>query len=195
MRSFLYLLAKFIGFFVYNVFFLIEVKGRENFPEKGGFIVASNHLSYLDPPTIGFVCPRKLYYFAKSSLFEIKILSFLVRSLGAIPIDREDPMPIVLKRVVDILRRGEGLVIFPEGTRSKDGLIKDGKPGVGFLAIKSKVPVIPLRLIGTDKALPINSKFIRLKKIKVIVGKPLYFKEESYEEIAKRVIEAIKELK
>jgi 1-acyl-sn-glycerol-3-phosphate acyltransferase len=195
MRSFLYLLAKFIGFFVYNVFFLIEVKGRENFPEKGGFIVASNHLSYLDPPTIGFVCPRKLYYFAKSSLFEIKILSFLVRSLGAIPIDREDPMPIVLKRAVDILRRGEGLVIFPEGTRSKDGLIKDGKPGVGFLAIKSKVPVIPLRLIGTDKALPINSKFIRLKKIKVIVGKPLYFKEESYEEIAKRVIEAIKELK
>ncbi|HOK55753.1 MAG TPA: lysophospholipid acyltransferase family protein [bacterium] len=195
MRSFLYLLAKLIGFFVYNVFFLIEIRGKENFPKKGGFIVASNHLSYLDPPTIGFVCPRKLYYFAKSSLFEIKVLSSIVRILGAIPLDRESSMPLTLKKAIKILKKGEGLVIFPEGTRSKDGLIKEGKPGVGFLAIKSNVPVVPVRLKGTDKALPRNSKFIRLKKIEVIVGNPVYFEKESYEEISEKVIEIIKTLK
>jgi 1-acyl-sn-glycerol-3-phosphate acyltransferase len=81
MRSFIYLLAKFIGFFVFNLFFLIEIKDRKNFPKKGAFIVASNHLSYLDPPTIGFVCPRKLNYFAKSSLFKIKIFSNLIKIL------------------------------------------------------------------------------------------------------------------
>lgn len=194
MRSFLYLLAKFIGFFVYNVFFLIEIKGKENFPKKGGFIVASNHLSYLDPPTIGFACPRKLHYFAKSSLFEIKIFSNLVRILGAIPLERESKMPLSLKKAIEILKKGEGLVIFPEGTRSKDGLIKEGKPGIGFLAVKSKVPIIPVRLKGTDKALPINSKFIRLKKIEVVIGKPLYYEKESYEEVSRKVIEEIKKL-
>ncbi|MGB9677018.1 MAG: lysophospholipid acyltransferase family protein [Candidatus Ratteibacteria bacterium] len=194
MRSFLYLLAKFLSFFIYKIFFLIELKGKENFPKKGGFIVASNHLSYLDSPIIGFVCPRKLYYFAKSSLFEIKILSSLVRILGAIPLERESPMPLTLKKAVDILKKGEGLVIFPEGTRSKDGLIKEGKPGVGFLAIKSKVPVIPVKLKGTDRALPVKSKFIRFKKIKVIVGKPVYFEKGNYEEISKKVIEIIKKL-
>ncbi|MCS7181444.1 MAG: 1-acyl-sn-glycerol-3-phosphate acyltransferase, partial [bacterium] len=82
----------------------------------------------------------------------------------------------------------------PEGTRSKDGLIKEGKPGIGFLVSKSKVPVIPVRLKGTDKALPLNSRFIRLKKIKVIIGKPLYFEKESYEEISKKVMEEIRKL-
>ncbi|MCM8767298.1 MAG: 1-acyl-sn-glycerol-3-phosphate acyltransferase [Candidatus Omnitrophica bacterium] len=194
MRSFLYLLAKFIGFYVYNLFFLIKVKGKENFPKKGGFIIAANHLSYLDPPTIGYVCPRKLYYMAKSSLFEIKILSFLVKILGAIPIDRNSKMPLSLKKAIEILKKGEGLVFFPEGTRSKDGLIKEPRPGIGLIALKSKVPIIPVRLRGTDKALPMNSKFIRLKKIEVIIGKPLYFDKGSYEEISKKVIEEIRKL-
>ncbi|MFN4226823.1 MAG: lysophospholipid acyltransferase family protein [Candidatus Ratteibacteria bacterium] len=195
MRSFLYLFAKFIGFFVYNFFFLIKIKGKENFPKKGGFIIAANHLSYLDPPTIGYVCPRKIYYMAKSSLFDVKILSPLVSILGAIPIDRESKMPLSLRKIIEILKKGEGVVFFPEGTRSRDGLIKEPKPGIGFVALKSRVPVIPLRLKGTDKALPINSKFIKLKKIEVIIGKPLYFDKGSYEEISKRIIEEIRKLK
>ncbi|MCS7180143.1 MAG: 1-acyl-sn-glycerol-3-phosphate acyltransferase, partial [bacterium] len=112
MRSFLYLLAKFIGFFLYNLFFLIEVKGKENFPKKGGFIVASNHLSYIDPPTIGFVCPKKLYYLAKSPLFKIRVLSSLVKILGAIPVEREGKISMSLKKGLEILKRGEGIVIF-----------------------------------------------------------------------------------
>ncbi|MCM8771527.1 MAG: 1-acyl-sn-glycerol-3-phosphate acyltransferase [Candidatus Omnitrophica bacterium] len=195
MKNFVYLFAKFIGFFVYNLFFLIEVKGKENFPKKGGFIVASNHLSYLDPPTIGYVCPRKLYYFAKSSLFKIKGFSLLIKLLGAIPIEREGSISLTLRKGLEILKKGQGIVIFPEGTRSKNGLIKEGKPGIGFLAIKSRVPIIPVRLIGTDKILPVDRKFIRLGKIKVIIGKPLYFIEQDYKEVAKKVMEEIKKLK
>lgn len=195
MSKFLYFLAKTIGFFVYKIFFSLEVKGRENFPEKGAFIVASNHLSYLDPPTIGFVCPRKLYYFAKESLFKIKVFSTLIKLLGAIPVGRDMAAPVSLKKGLEILKKGKCLVIFPEGTRSKDGKIKEGKPGVGFLAVKGKVPVVPVRLKGTDEALPINAKFIRIAKIKVIVGKPMFFEKENYQEIGKMVIEKIKELK
>lgn len=194
MRSFVYLLAKFIGFFIYNLFFSIETKGKENFPKRNGFIVACNHVSFLDPITIGYVCPRKLYYFAKSSLFKIKVLSNLIKILGAIPVERETEMSLVLRKGLEILRKGEGILIFPEGTRSVDGLIKDGKPGIGFLAFKSKVPVIPVRLKGTDKILPVGRKFVRISKIKVIIGKPVYFKEGNYAEISQKIMEIIKGL-
>ena len=194
MRSFIYLAAKFIGFFVFHLFFSIEIKGRKNFPKKSAFIIASNHLSYLDPPIIGFACPRKLNFFAKSSLFKIKIFSNLIKILGAIPIEREGS-PLTLRKGLDILKKGEGLVIFPEGTRSKNGEIKEGKPGIGFLVAKSKVPVIPIRLIGTDKALPCGRKFIRIAKVKVIVGKPLYIEQENYYEISEIIMDTIKKLK
>ncbi|MGC8976764.1 MAG: lysophospholipid acyltransferase family protein [Candidatus Ratteibacteria bacterium] len=194
MRSFIYLLARILAYFVFHIFFLIEIKGSQNFPKKGGFIVASNHLSYLDPPVIGFACPRKLYYFAKPSLFNIKIFSSLIKILGGIPIERIGS-PLSLRKGLEILKKGEGLVIFPEGTRSKNGEIKEAKKGVGFLIAKSKLPVIPVRLIGTDKALPPDKKFIRLKKIKVIVGMPLYFEAENYYEISKSIMEIIKNLK
>ncbi|MCM8805077.1 MAG: 1-acyl-sn-glycerol-3-phosphate acyltransferase [Candidatus Omnitrophica bacterium] len=193
MRSFIYLFIKFIAFFVFHLFFLIEIKGRKNIPKKGGFIIASNHLSYLDPPLIGFACSRKLYYFAKSSLFKIKVLSNLIKILGAIPIERESS-PLSLRKGLDILKKGEGLVIFPEGTRSKNGEIKEGKFGIGFLVVKSKVPVIPVKLIGTNKALPPDKKFIRLKKIKVIIGEPLYIENKNYKEISKIVMDMIKRL-
>lgn len=191
MRSFIYLLAKVIAFFVFHLFFLIEIKGKENMPKKGGFIIASNHLSYLDPPLIGFACPRKLYYFAKISLFKIKVFSNLIKILGAIPIEREGS-PLSLRKGLDILKNGEGIVIFPEGTRSKNGQIKEAKHGIGFLVAKSKVPIIPVKLIGSDKALPPNKKFIRLKKIKVIIGKPLYIENKNYEEISEIVMDVIK---
>ncbi len=194
MKNFIYMLGKFIGFFVFHLFFSIEIKGKENFPKKGAFIIAANHLSYLDPPTIGFVCPKKLNYFAKYSLFKIKIFSNLIKILGAIPIEREGS-PLTLRKGLDILKKGESLVIFPEGTRSKNGEIKEGKPGIGFLVAKSKVPVIPVRLIGTDKALPHGSKFIRIAKIKVIVGRPIYIEKENYHEISKSIMNAIRELK
>jgi 1-acyl-sn-glycerol-3-phosphate acyltransferase len=194
MRSFVYLLAKFVGFFIFHLFFIIEIKGKNNFPRKGGFIVASNHLSYLDPPTIGFVCPRKLNYFAKSSLFKIKIFSNLIKMLGAIPIEKDSTV-FTLRKGLEILKKGQGLVIFPEGTRSRNGEIKEGKPGIGFLVVKSKVPIIPVRLIGTDKALSFGGKFIKISKIKVIVGKPLYIEKENYHEISKIVMDEIKKLK
>jgi len=194
MRSFIYLLAKFIGFFVFNLFFLIEIKGRKNFPKKGPFIVASNHLSYLDSPIIGYTCPRKLNYFAKSSLFKIKIFSNLIKILGAIPIEREGS-PLSLRKGLEILKKGEGLVIFPEGTRSRNGEIKEGKPGIGFLVVKSKVPVIPVRLIGTDRALPPGRKFIRIAKVKVIIGKPLYIAKENYHEVSEIIMNTIRKLK
>lgn len=194
MRSFLYLLGKFLGFFIFNLFFLIEIKGKKNFPKRGGFIVASNHLSYLDPPLIGYACPRKLYYFAKTSLFKIKILSNLIKILGGIPIEREGS-PLSLKKGLEILKKGEGLVIFPEGTRSKNGKIQSGKPGVGFLVSKSKAPVIPVKIEGSDGALPLNCKFIRIKKVKIIIGKPFHTQKANYQEIAEEIMDVIRNLK
>lgn len=129
---------------IFMIFYCrMKAVGVENIPSSGGFIVASNHVAGADPPFVGSAIRREVYFLAKKELFRNFFLRILIKSLNSIPVDRGvfDRNALALAR--DALDRGYGLVLFPEGTRSRSGELGRGKPGIGMLARKAEVPVVP----------------------------------------------------
>jgi len=125
------------------VFCRLKIVGIENIPESGGFILASNHISAVDPPFLGSSIGRNMHYLAKKELFANFILGPLIRNLNAIPVDRGIFDRNALEKSKTLLGQGDGLIMFPEGTRSKTGQLGKGKPGIGMLARSAVVPVVP----------------------------------------------------
>jgi len=191
----LYYLGKFIYFVFIKFFCGLNVQGKENIPAKGGFILASNHLSYLDPPVLGVASSRRMDFFAKEELFGNKFFAKILFSVGAFPVKRNKMDLTAVKEAIRRLKQGKALVMFPEGTRSEDGQIKDGQEGVGFLASKAEVPIIPAYIRGTDKVLPKNSKSLKLNKINVYFGKKIDVeRRQAYADISALVIQRIRHL-
>ncbi len=174
----------------------LEVKGIDNIPREGGVIVASNHISYLDPPLLGAIIPRKVTFMARRGLFDIKVplLRWFIHHY-AFPVDREKTLPSTIKEALRRLKNGELLVIFPEGRRSETGGLLEGKKGIGLIVSKSRVAVVPAVIQGTDRALPVGGKWLRKAKISVTFDKPLYFSENNSELITKKIMTLIGELK
>ncbi len=192
---FLYYFFKGVLKVIYWALFRYTVEGAENVPSSGGVIIASNHLSYIDPPLIGIALKRRPLFVAKGSLFDNPLIGWFVR-LYSLPIDRDNPKPSTLKEAVRALRSGRVLVIFPEGTRSSDGSIGEGKRGVGLLAALGRVPVVPTLVEGTERALPRGALFIRPAKVRVTFGRPIYYNREGTdEEFTKEIMQRIRELK
>lgn len=159
----------------------LEVIGLENIPEQGGALVAANHISYLDPPAIGSAIPRKPTFMARKGLFEIPVLKWFIRHFS-FPVDRERPRPSTIKDAVKRLRGGELVLMFPEGRRSDSGELQTAKRGIGMIASLSNVPVIPAIIIGSDRALPPDARWLKRAKISIVFGRPLDFtalKEET----------------
>jgi 1-acyl-sn-glycerol-3-phosphate acyltransferase len=197
--TFLYLVFKTFFYIFLKVFYRFEVIGSENIPEEGGVIVAANHVSYLDPPVIGTALKRHVTFMAREGLFKIPLFGAFVRTFS-FPVRRGRPQPSTIKEAVKRLKRGELIVMFPEGGRSIDGRLLDAKRGVGVIAAISRMPVVPACIKGTENALPVSAKFLRPAKIKVKFGKPLVInKEETDKEIqemiCKEIMEEIKKLK
>ncbi|MCM8829486.1 MAG: 1-acyl-sn-glycerol-3-phosphate acyltransferase [Candidatus Omnitrophica bacterium] len=196
MEGFIYLCAKVLGTILFKLFFCIEVKGKENLKDiDSSCIIASNHQSYLDPLILGIAFPRRLRYFSKREMFSIPFLSFLIRHLGAIPIDRDEMSSMTMRQGVKIIREGNWLVIFPEGTRSRTMELLEPKEGIGFLHYKTGAPIIPVYISGAGKALPVGAKWIRITKIKVFIGNKIEIGGNDYKYIARKVMDAIRELK
>jgi len=194
LSTFLYFLAKVLCFIFFKGFFRTEVTGQENIPKSGPFILAANHTSFLDPPLLGFACPRVLHYLARSTLYRNRFFSFLISSLHAIPLDREGSA-LALKKALAVLQRKQALVIFPEGTRSPDGQLQPPRPGIGFIAQKSGAPVIPVFISGSHQALPVGARFIRPAKIRIKIGPPRIWKTPDYAEIGSQIMEEIRKLR
>ena len=196
MSSFLYLCARFLGKILFKTLFRMEVKGKENLVDIGRIsIISSNHESYLDSLILGLIFPRRLRYFSKKEMFSIPVLSFLIRQFGAIPIDRDESSSITMRQGVRVIRDGDWLVIFPEGTRSKTRELLAPKEGLGFLHYKTGAPIIPVYISGAGRALPVGAKFIRFTKIKVFIGEKISIGGKDYKYTAEKVMEAIKGLK
>jgi 1-acyl-sn-glycerol-3-phosphate acyltransferase len=149
----------------------VTMSGCENLPVKGGGLLLSNHLSYLDVIAIGLAVPRQLRYVARSSLF-VPVLGPFIRSVGGFPIDREGGGVAGLKETLRRLRAGQIVLIFPEGTRSPDGEIQELKPGVAALA-RSGVPFYPAAVAGTFESLPRGRILPRWHPIHVHFGPPI----------------------
>lgn len=161
----LYAFAKNLIAAIGTVLWRIRGYGRENVPMTGPLIVACNHVSNLDPPLMGSMCPRQINYMAKKELFEIPVLGKLIAAVGAYPVDREGSAAAAIKRSVEVLRAGGCIGIFPEGGRNVTG-DKEARQGVALLASLGKAPVVPACIVGSDRA-------NRLAPIKVAFGKPM----------------------
>jgi len=152
----------------------MEVRGSENLPKSGGFIIVSNHRSHLDPPLIASSTMRKVNFLGKMELFKNRFLGGVLRRVNCIELNREGIDRFALKRGLKVLTDGGVLGVFPEGTRSLTDNLGPAKGGVSIFAFSANVPVVPMFIKGSADALAPGSKTIRRNKIVVRVGKPFY---------------------
>lgn len=156
-----YEMARGIVSALFHVCFSIQIMGKENIPsEKGGYIIASNHVSNNDPPMVGVVFKGKYTFMAKEELFKInRVFTWLITKLGAFPVKRGSKDMSVLNKAIESLKHGRIFVIFPEGTRSKTGELGKPKSGVSLIAAKAKAPVVPV-FIKYGKKRPLRRKVL-----------------------------------
>jgi 1-acyl-sn-glycerol-3-phosphate acyltransferase len=153
-------------------FFDFRVIGSERLQLAGPALIASNHVSFLDPPFVGQAFDEALYFFARKTLFDHPFAGWVLREWQTIPIDREKPDASSLKATIRLLKSGKKVLIFPEGTRSPDGRLQKAEAGVGLFIAKSGVPVLPVRIFGTHEAFPRGAKLPRPAQITLVVGEP-----------------------
>jgi len=191
----LYKIATSLSNFVFSFFFKIKISGQENIPREGGFILASNHLSYLDPAVLAIACPREVNFMAKAELFRIPLFANLIRSLGAFPVKRNTADIYALREAIKRVKAGNGLLVFPEGGRKNGSTDLEPQAGIGFLAAKINAFVIPVFISGTDIALPKGARIIKPSKVSVSFGKQISLERGlSYKEIAQRIMDNIRRL-
>ena len=169
----LYEIAHVVVSILARIFLRLRVVGGQNIPTKGGAIIASNHVSYLDIPLLGCALDRRADYLGKSELFRNKLLSFFFRRLGGIPIRRGGVDRSALTEVVTRLKAGRLVVYYPEGKRSRTGELQPLKPGIGMVAARAGVPIVPAFIEGTVRILPKQSKRFRLRPVVVKFGPPV----------------------
>jgi 1-acyl-sn-glycerol-3-phosphate acyltransferase len=198
----LYGILKPLAVFLMRTWFGLRVRGAEHIPSSGPALIVSNHQSILDPPLIGGATGRQIYFLAKAELFRIPIFGPLIRALHARPVRREGSDPRALRTAAVLLKEGKALLVFPEGTRSLDGRLGEGKPGVGMLAVTSGAPVVPAYVSGTLEALPKGAVWPRRSQVSVSFGPALHFKapigsgrKERYREAAEEMMRGIQQLK
>src|SRR3954451_8416336 len=156
-----------------RLYFRMSIVGREHIPDEGGVILASNHRSFLDPFVVGAWLGRPVFFVAKKELFDRRVAGWFLNCLGAFPIRRGESDEESVETAKQILERGDALVIFPEGTRIREGSLGRAKRGVGRLALETGAPVVPVAVHGTERAR--RGRRLRPVKVKVRLGRPLTF--------------------
>ncbi len=193
---------------MYATYFRWRVFNAERVPLQGGVILASNHASFLDPPLVGSGLKRDINYLARESLFRFPGMGALLRSWNAVPVDRDGGGAKGLKIILERLLAGNGIILFPEGTRTKDGSLQPARSGIGLTVIKSTAPVVPVRVFGTFEAYGRNRKFPRPHRVMVKYGQPMNFEKlraeaktcdkarlkEIYQQVADEIMAAIAKL-
>ena len=176
------------------MFFSLEIKGAENIPKTGGFVLVANHISYFDPMVLGAGCSRRVDYMAKKELFKNPILRFWLLHSRVFPVNRQGTDLSSIKEAVKRLKQGRVIGLFPQGTR-KSTQETDIKKGLAFLATKAGVPIVPALIKGTDTALPHNTKKINLTKISVYFGEKIDIERgQAYVDIAELALRRIRQL-
>ncbi|MBQ8787636.1 MAG: 1-acyl-sn-glycerol-3-phosphate acyltransferase [Oscillospiraceae bacterium] len=181
---------------VYKLFYNFHIEGIENIPQDRPLVMASNHRSYADPVILTMPMKLPVTYMAKEELFKNKLFGWFITKLGAFPVKRGSGDMQVIDDAVSILNSGRNLVIFPEGTRSKDGQVGKGKTGVALIAAKSGADVLPCGIIFEGEKLKLRSK-LTLRFGKVIPAEEIAVDDASpkaLKGVKKRIMEAITEL-
>ncbi|WP_179816089.1 lysophospholipid acyltransferase family protein [Allostreptomyces psammosilenae] len=178
----LYQAVRAVGGPAARLLFRPRVEGLHNIPRTGPVILASNHLSFIDSVVIPLIVPRRVAFLAKAEYFEGTGLRGRAKraffgGVGNIPVQRNDQRGALasLEIAMGVLHDGGAFGIYPEGSRSRDGRLYRGRTGVGWLALASKAPVVPVGLIGTDRMQPVGSNLPRYHRITVRFGEPMDF--------------------
>ena len=171
-----YALGRAVFGLLFHTIWPLTAKGSEYVPRRGSAIIISNHVSMLDPFVIGYGAGRRVNYMAKEELFRNKFLGFLLRRLGAFPVDRTRRDAASLRTALTVLKSDELLGMFPEGTRSTSGGLLEFRTGALRLASRTRAPIIPAAVIGTERALP-SKKLFRPARIAVHFGRPVELTE------------------
>lgn len=191
----LYPVVKVLVKIFYTIMFKVKIVGKENVPKEGNGVLCCNHISNYDPLTMAVYLDRLPRYIAKKELFQNKILGALLRNLKAFPVDRQSVMDMkAFKTAINILKSGELLGIFAEGTRVKEGEAKAAKAGVAMFALKGDAPVIPVTISGSYKF---------RSEIRIEFGEPMMLEEyrgmkintELMEEITEKIMGKVQEMK
>ncbi|PYK37594.1 MAG: 1-acyl-sn-glycerol-3-phosphate acyltransferase [Verrucomicrobia bacterium] len=182
-----------------RLFFDFRIVHRERMIQTGPVILAMNHQSFFDPPLAGNACDRAIYFLAKKSLMKAPVLGWLLPKLNVIPVEIEGSDRSALKALIRILRAGDGVLLFPEGSRTPDGNLQPALPGLGLVIAKTHAPVVPMRIFGAFDAWPIGGKIHFWRRITIVVGEPIYFSDRDFEtagrdlyaRLSRRVMDAI----
>lgn len=199
---------------VYNIFynlakllarlcFRMRIVHPERMIETGPLILAVNHASFFDPPLAGICSRRGVYYLARKTLLKWPFFGPLFPAMNVIPVERDGNDMSALREVIKKIKQGNGVVLFPEGTRSKDGCLQPARAGIGLVIAKTGAPVLPMRIFGSFDAFPKSSRRLHFPQITVVLGEPIHFSpeeiastsRETYQNLSDRVMEAISSLK
>ncbi|WP_252503453.1 1-acyl-sn-glycerol-3-phosphate acyltransferase [Sporosarcina sp. Marseille-Q4943] len=186
----LYPFGKFLVSTIFYPLYRVKVIGTENFPVEGGVLLCTNHIDNLDPPVVGMTCPRTVHFMAKEELFNVPILKTILPKVNAFPVKRGMSDREAFRKALKLLRGGEVVGMFPEGTRSKTGELGKGLAGAGFFALKGDADVMPCAIIGPYKP---------FRTLKVVYGKPIKMapyreNKASAEEVTEVIMNEIRSL-
>jgi len=176
-NMFIYKIYRFIAKILILIFWPVKIKGEAVSSYKNSFILAANHISYLDPVILAIAVSRPINFIAKKEVFNLPILAGIFKRIGVIAVDRENINPAAIKKSIALLNEGHILGIFPEGTRSLDGELLELNHGVIKIALQTNVPIVPVGLSGTHEIYPPHAKFPAIFKRQIICiyfGKPIY---------------------
>jgi len=193
---------------LYRFYFRWSVYNPERVPLTGPVILACNHASFLDPPLVGSGLKREINYLARENLFRFPVVGSVLRSWHVVPVDREGGGAKGLKAILDRLLAGGAIVLFPEGTRTRDGNLQPARLGIGLAVIKSTAPVVPVRVFGTFRAYGRHMRFPLPRRVAVKYGRPHHFEElrgeaktcskerlkQIYQQVADEIMAAIAKL-
>jgi 1-acyl-sn-glycerol-3-phosphate acyltransferase len=182
-----------------RLFFRFRVIHRERMIQSGPVILAMNHQSYLDPPLAGTACDRAIYFLARRTLLDVPLLGWVLPKLNVIAVNQEGVDRSAIKTVIRLLQAGNGVLVFPEGSRTPDGTLQPAEPGMGLVIAKTLAPVVPMRIFGAREALPRSGGCLRFVPITVVIGEPIFFTtadmqpggKDLYARLSDRVMKAI----
>src|SRR5438034_10319036 len=188
---------------VSGLLFRFRVVHRERMIQSGPVILAMNHQSYLDPPLAGITCNRAIYFLARRTLLDVPLLGWVLPKLNVIPVNQEGVDRSAIKAVIRVLLAGNGLLLFPEGSRTLHGNLQPAEPGSGLVSAKTLAPVVPMRIFGAHEALPRGGGGLHFVPLTIIVGEPILFSaaelglpgKNLYQQLSQRVMNAIASLR
>jgi cytidylate kinase len=166
-----------------RLLFGLRITGREHLRYRENYLFASNHRSYSDPPLVGCTLEREVWFLAKKELFRNRLFAWLIRTYHAIPIDRAELDRATVRRLGDLLGGEESVLMFPEGTRSREGRLSEFKSGIGLIALRGGVPVVPVHISGSDR---LRDCLLRRRRLEVRIGRPIRMPERYVPEDRKR---------